>query len=158
VGGPVGAIAQNAANVLVPLTYLKFSRGAEEEADRLGLQYMWAAGYDPTAMLSFFEKLKAREKKEPGTLAKVFSTHPATGKRIEKARALLIRFPERSEYTLSTSEFSTVKERLGSLVNQRRLEGDRGAPTLKRKPKDVNDEEKSPPSLKRKPADPDERP
>src|ERR1041385_7785903 len=67
VGGPVGMIAQNAFNILVPLTFLKFSRGAEEEADRLGLQYMWASGYDPTAMLSFFEKLKSKEKKDPGT-------------------------------------------------------------------------------------------
>ena len=103
VGGPLGAIAQNAANILVPMTFLKFSRNAEAEADRLGLQYMWAAGYDPTSLLSFFEKLKAKEKKAPGALAKVFSTHPATGDRIDKARELLTRFPEREEYTISTS-------------------------------------------------------
>jgi predicted Zn-dependent protease len=161
VGGPLGAIVQNAANILVPLTFLKFSRGAEEEADRLGLQYMWAAGYDPTAMLGFFEKLKAKEKKEPGTLAKVFSTHPATGNRIEKARALLTRFPERDEYMVSTSDFGAVKEKLLAVTNQSKLEsGDKGGPTLKRKPTlkrgdgDASDEEGAPgkPTLKRKPS------
>ncbi|MFP5262920.1 MAG: M48 family metallopeptidase [Blastocatellia bacterium] len=161
VGGPLGAIVQNAANILVPLTFLKFSRGAEEEADRLGLQYMWAAGYDPTAMLGFFEKLKAKEKKEPGTLAKVFSTHPATGNRIEKARALLTRFPERDEYMVSTSDFGAVKEKLLAVTNQSKLEsGDKGGPTLKRKPTlkrgggDASDEESAPgkPTLKRKPS------
>ncbi|HYP28011.1 MAG TPA: M48 family metallopeptidase [Blastocatellia bacterium] len=157
IGGPVGMIVQNAANILVPMTFLKFSRGAEEEADRLGLQYMWAAGYDPTAMLSFFEKLKAKEKKEPGTLAKIFSTHPTTGNRIGKARGLLERFPDREEYTISTSEFSGVKQRLLSLTNQNSLgNGDKGAPTLKRKPtlkRDSDTEgetDREKPTLKRK--------
>ncbi len=159
VGGPIGAIVQNAANILVPLTFLKFSRGAEEEADRLGLQYMWAAGYDPTAMMSFFEKLKAKEKKEPGTLAKVFSTHPTTGNRIEKARALLARFPEKEEYTLSTSEFNAVKERLLAVTNQSKLDS-AGSPTLKKKPTlkrnpdadgSDSDSDNGKPTLKRKP-------
>jgi predicted Zn-dependent protease len=158
VGGPLGTIVQNAANILVPLTFLKFSRGAEEEADRLGLQYMWASGYDPTSMLSFFEKLKAKEKKAPGALAKVFSTHPATGDRIDKARLLLTRFPERDEYTVSTSEFSVVKQKLLAIINQNNL-GNTGkaAPTLKRKPSrgsgngNEDESEKDPPTLKRKP-------
>jgi predicted Zn-dependent protease len=157
VGGVPGLIVQNAANILVPLSFLKFSRGAEEEADRLGLQYMWAAGYDPTAMLSFFEKLKSKEKKAPGTLAKVFSTHPTTGKRLDKAR-LLVRFPERDEYTVSTSEFGGIKEKLLAITNQQTLmKGEGGAPTLKRKPtlkRDPDsgeDSEKDPPTLKRKP-------
>jgi len=157
VGGPVGALVQNAANLLVPMTYLKFSRGAEEEADRLGLQYMWNAGYDPTAMLTFFEKLKRQEGKDPGKLAKVFSTHPATGKRIEKARSLLARFPERGEYTVSTSEFENVKNKLLGLSNQHGLEGGSKAPSLKRNPatkqdgSDSDEPDKSPPTLKRKP-------
>lgn len=154
-GGVPGLIAQNAAGILVPLTFLKFSRGAEEEADRLGLQYMWAAGYDPAELLSFFERLKAKEKKEPGSLAKVFSTHPTTGKRVEKAKGLLARFPERDEYTVNTSEFESVKERLFHITNQSKLDGRTGAPTLRRKPtlkRRTDDEsEKSPPTLKRKP-------
>ena len=154
VGGPVGALVQNAANVLVPLSYLKFSRGAEEEADRLGLQYMWNAGYDPTSMLSFFEKLKAQEGKDPGKLAKLFSTHPATGKRIHSARALLSRFPDRGEYTVSTSEFNETKNRLLALTHQHKIgSGGGGPPTLKRKPASTEDGgDKDPPTLKRNPA------
>ena len=154
VGGPVGALVQNAANVLVPLSYLKFSRGAEEEADRLGLQYMWNAGYDPTSMLSFFEKLKAQEGRDPGKLAKLFSTHPATGKRINNARALLARFPDRGEYTVSTSEFNETKNKLLALTHQRKIgSGGGGPPTLKRKPSSTEDGgDKDPPTLKRNPA------
>jgi predicted Zn-dependent protease len=157
VGGPLGAIVQNAANILVPLTFLKFSRGAEEEADRLGLQYMWAAGYDPTQMLNFFEKLKSKEKKEPGTLAKVFSTHPTTGSRLDKARKLLGRFPDRDEYVVSTSEFGAVKEKLLAITNQSKLGTDDSAPTLKRKPSRDNSDgseesDRDKPTLKRKPS------
>ncbi len=157
IGGPLGAIAQNVANIAVPLTFLKFSRGAEEEADRLGLQYMWAAGYDPAAILSFFERLKAKEGKEPGKLAKVFSTHPATSDRLEKARALLTRFPDRDEYTVTTSEFNLVKQKLLSIVNQKSLDKTDKAPTLKRKPArdnstgDTDNSDKDRPTLKRKP-------
>lgn len=157
VGGPLGAIVQNAASILVPLTFLKFSRGAEEEADRLGLQYLWAAGYDPTEMLSFFEKLKAKEKKEPGTLVKVFSSHPTTGKRLEKARTLLTRFPEREEYQISSSEFNQIKDKLLALTNQQKLVmGEKSGPTLKRKPSSEGDDpggesEKNKPTLKRAP-------
>ena len=157
VGGPVGVLVQNAASILVPLSFLRFSRGAEEEADRLGLQYMWASGYDPTSMLSFFEKLKAREKRKPGTLEKLFSTHPATGDRIQKAQQLLVRFPERDEYTISTSEFNDVKTKLVTLTAQAKLNSE-GGPTLRRKPTlKRNDpdapeaEPKDKPTLKRKP-------
>ncbi|MFL6276799.1 MAG: M48 family metallopeptidase [Blastocatellia bacterium] len=157
VGGPLGAIAQNAVNILVPLSFLKFSRGAEEEADLLGLQYMWASGYDPTSMLSFFEKLKTKEKKKPGTLEKIFSTHPATGDRIQKAHQMLVRFPDRDEYTISTSEFNDVKAKLLAITNQAKLNGD-GSPTLRHKPTlkrndgdQPNAEPKDKPTLRRKP-------
>jgi predicted Zn-dependent protease len=159
VGGPLGAIVNNAVSILVPLTFLKFTRGAEEEADRLGLQYMWAAGYDPTSMMSFFEKLKSKEKRKPGTIEKVFSTHPATGDRIEKARKLLVRFPEREEYTVSTSDFNAVKDRMIAITNQSKLQsGESAGPSLKRKPTlkrgdtdGSDDTEKDKPTLKRKP-------
>jgi predicted Zn-dependent protease len=119
---------------------------------------MWASGYDPTSLLSFFEKLKVKEKKAPGALAKVFSTHPATGDRIDKARVLLTRFPEREEYTISTSEFGLVKQKLLAIVNQNNLtKNEKAAPTLKRKPSrgssdgSDGDSDKAPPTLKRKP-------
>src|SRR5579862_1868769 len=65
-------------NFAIPMTFLKFTRDEEREADYLGIQYMYKAGYDPNALVSFFEKVETDEKKEPGTIPKVFSTHPPT--------------------------------------------------------------------------------
>ena len=134
-GGWAGMIVQNVAGLAVPLTFLKFSRGAEKEADRLGAQYMWAAGYDPNAMISFFEKLQSKEKKKPGTLAKIFSSHPINGDRIVEVQSLVAKFPERGEYQISSSEFNDVKARLMSATASRRSTTDEARrPTLKRRP------------------------
>lgn len=153
----------------------KFSRGAEEEADVLGAQYMWAAGYDPHSLVTFFEKLQAKEKKKPGTMAKIFSTHPIVGDRIDKVNALVARFPDRPEYTLSTSEFNRVKNRLVAFTNARAgrtghgeasAEQDSKRPTLKRRqpapPGDADaDQEQKPverPTLRRRPDSNDQTP
>jgi beta-barrel assembly-enhancing protease len=140
-GGIGGFAIRQAAGLAVPLTFLKFSRGAEEEADRLGAQYMWAAGYDPHAMVTFFEKLEAKEKKKPGTIAKAFSTHPMTSDRIKKVGNLVARFPDKQEYEISSSEFASVKSHLIS-VNAARRPGDErgGRPTLKRRPVPTSDD------------------
>jgi predicted Zn-dependent protease len=118
-GGWGGFGARQAASLLIPMGFLQFSRSAENEADMLGAQYMWACGYDPHALASFFEKLQAKDKKKPGTLARIFSTHPMTADRITSVNSLIARFPDRSEYTLNTSEFNQVKSRLISLTNAR---------------------------------------
>src|SRR5581483_10270773 len=77
-GGPiVSNVLYNGGGFFEGMAFLKFSRGAEEEADKLGVQYMWAAGYDPGAMATMFEKLEAKNKKKPGTIAKLFADHPA---------------------------------------------------------------------------------
>src|ERR1700728_2537926 len=100
-------------NFAIPLTFLKFSRADEAEADYLGLQYMYKAGYDPNSFVSFFEKVQADEKKQPGTIPKVFSTHPPTPDRIVKAQnEIATILPARDEYIVTTSEFDTVKRRL----------------------------------------------
>ena len=97
----------------IPMTFLKFTRVDEAEADYLGLQYMYKAGYDPNAFVSFFEKVQADEKKQPGTIPKVFSTHPPTPDRIVKAQnEIATILPAREEYIVTTSEFDTVKRRL----------------------------------------------
>ena len=114
----------------------------EEEADKLGVQYMWAAGYDPNAMATMFEKLEAKNKKKPGSIAKLFMDHPAPADRRASAIALAARFPERDEYIISTSEFQRVKGRLLRLSNARASstgaiagsdDGTPGRPTLKRR-------------------------
>ncbi len=145
-GGLGGFVIQQAAGIALPLTFLKFSRGAEKEADRLGAQYMWASGYDPNALITFFEKLQAQERRKPGTLEKIFSTHPMTGDRISEVRELIVRFPDRGEYQLSTSEFKTVKSRLIGFSaasrpgNSPGNSGDDKRPVLKRRPRDASDD------------------
>jgi predicted Zn-dependent protease len=142
-GGPIlSNVLYNGGGLLEGLTFLKFTRGAEEEADRLGVQYMWAAGYDPNAMATMFEKLEAKNKKKPGTISKLFATHPAPPERRAAAIALAARFPEREEYVISSSEFQRVKNRLLRLSNARASssgaiasgdDGTPGRPTLKRR-------------------------
>ena len=155
-GGGIGYAVQSAAQILVPMGFLKFSRNAENEADLLGAQYMWAAGYDPAAMAEFFRKLDGKEKKKPGTLAKVFRTHPLTSDREVKVAELVARFPDKNEYVVTTSEFDRVKARLISITNAPQGTGAPGQqgpqkPTLKRRqPTDVN----NPPD----PMDPNNRP
>jgi predicted Zn-dependent protease len=139
-GGIPGLIYQSTAGLGLTALFLKFSRGAEEEADRLAAQYLWAAGYDPGAMSTMFEKLNTKNKKKPGFISRAFSTHPQTPDRLEASRALVARFPEREEYVLSTSEFQRVKARMLRLSNARAStvgditdeEGNR-RPTLKRR-------------------------
>ncbi|HEV8588469.1 MAG TPA: M48 family metalloprotease [Pyrinomonadaceae bacterium] len=142
-GGVIGNVLYNAGGLIEGLSFLKFSRGAEEEADKLGVQYMWAAGYDPNAMATMFEKLEAKNKKKPGTIAKLFATHPAPPDRRASAIALAARFPERDEYVISSSEFMRVRNRLLRLSNARATsagaiagagdDGTPGRPTLKRR-------------------------
>ena len=135
VGGGIGYAVRSAAGLGLPLTFLSFSRGFESEADYLGLQYMYKAGYDPNAFVQFFEKLQAREKKKPGTLAKAFATHPQTPDRISKSQEEISRIlPARQQYVVTTSEFADVKSRLASLENRRKVVDDKpgNKPSLRR--------------------------
>lgn len=138
-GGPiVSTVLQNGGGILAGLAMLKFSRGAEEEADRLGVQYLYASGYDPTAMATMFEKLASKNKKKPGSFAKLFTTHPQSLDRRDSSLALVARFPEREEYVISTSEFQKVKKHLERSSNAKATIGidvDEGEskPTLKRR-------------------------
>ena len=137
-GGPVGYVVSEVAGLAVPLTYLKFSRDAEREADLLGLEYDYATGYDPQAFVQFFEKLNI-EKKKPNRIAKAFATHPMNVERIEAAQDEIRKYlPDRPEYIVDTSEFESVKSRLASLENGRRLGGKPSEPgkpvLLKRAP------------------------
>src|SRR5579864_7013201 len=135
VGGGIGYAIRSVAGLALPMTFLSFSRGFESEADYLGLQYMYKAGYDPNAFVQFFEKLQAREKKKPGTLAKAFATHPQTPDRISKSQEEISRIlPARQQYIVTTSEFADVKSRLTSLENRRKVVDDKpgNKPSLRR--------------------------
>jgi hypothetical protein len=111
-----------AVQLAVPITFLKFSRDFEAQADYLGVQYMYKSGYDPQAFISFFEKIQALEKRKPGLVAKAFSDHPQTPDRILRSQQEIARIlPARDEYTVTTSEFDDVKARLARIENKRRL-------------------------------------
>jgi Zn-dependent protease with chaperone function len=133
--GWAGYAIYQGMNFAIPLTFLKFTRDQEREADYLGLQYMYKAGYDPNAFVSFFEKVEALEKKQPGTIPKVFSTHPPTPDRIESAqKEIQTILPARSEYIVTTSEFDTVKRRLMAIeMNQKISDKDPSKPQLRKK-------------------------
>ena len=127
---------RQAASVLIPIAFLQFSKAQEREADMLGLQYMYKAGYDPTSFIDFFEKLASKEKRKPGTMAKLFSSHPPTGERIEMAQKNIGEMLEaKPEYVVTTSEFNDVKSRLTLLAGRRKVDPqDPNRPKLKRAP------------------------
>ena len=135
-GGWTGYAIRQGAGLAIPMGFLNFSRGFEREADYLGLQYLYKTGYDPTSFVDFFEKIQSMEKKKPGTVSKVFSTHPMTDDRIKAAQdeiqKILVAKPE---YVVNTSEFNDVRNRLAMLHNHRKVESeDPNRPRLRRAP------------------------
>jgi beta-barrel assembly-enhancing protease len=135
IGGGIGYGIYEAAGLGLPMTFMKFQRNFEAEADYLGLQYMYKTGYDPQAFISFFEKIQAKEKKKPGTIAKAFASHPQTPDRIAASqREIETILPARPQYIVSTSEFDDVKARLASIENRHKIieEKDGSKPSLRR--------------------------
>jgi predicted Zn-dependent protease len=176
-GGPiVSQVLYNGGGILAGLAQLKFSRGAEEEADMLGVEYLYASGYDPTGMSTMFEKLASKNKKKPGAVAKLFSTHPQSIDRRDASLALVARFPEKEEYVISTSEFQRVKAHLLKVSNAKANvtadydDQDNSKPTLKRRQPESTDAPDStsttgessssdkPPQLKKKDGQPEPSP
>jgi predicted Zn-dependent protease len=133
-GGWAGYGLYEGLNLAIPIGYLKFNRDNEREADFLGLQYMYKAGYDPNAFVAFFEKIEAEERHHPGSIPKVFSTHPPTPERIQKAQEEIATIlPARDEYIVTTSEFDLVKARLRRIENRNKLQESKSSdkPTLR---------------------------
>jgi predicted Zn-dependent protease len=134
-GGWAGYGLYEGLNLAIPMSFLKFSRDNEREADFLGLQYMYKAGYDPNAFVSFFEKIEAEERRHPGSIPKVFATHPPTPDRVQKAQEEIATIlPARDEYVVTTSEFDLVKSRLRRIENKNKLDDKKSAgdkPTMR---------------------------
>lgn len=133
-GGVAGFGIRQAAGFLIPMQFLQFSRKAEGEADYLGVQYLYKTGYDPGAAVSFFEKLQAKETARPGSISKMFSTHPPTGDRIENTKkSIEAVLPDREEYVVTTSEFNKIRTLLAQLENRAPSQEEANKPSLKRK-------------------------
>lgn len=136
IGGGIGYAARMGASLLIPTTFMKFSRGFEAEADYLGLQYAYKTGYDPQGLLNMFEKTEALEKKKPGSLSKLFASHPQTPDRVSASEKEIANvLPPRESYIVNTSEFDDVKARLAALENRRKLDDsnkDGKRPSLRR--------------------------
>ena len=149
-GGWTGYAVRQGAGAGIPLGFLNFERRFESEADLLGIQYMYKAGYDPTAAVDLFERMLSLEKRKPGTLARVFNTHPLTGDRLLQTQKNIAQMlPSRPEYVVTTSEFNDVRSRLRQAPKR---EGDPSRPRLRRaRPAGTSDEDSEErPTLKRR--------
>lgn len=136
-GGWAGLAARQAATAAAPLALFHFSRAFETEADLLGIQYLWKAGYDPDASVDMFERVESTEKRLPGSVSKLFRTHPLTADRIEKTQKNIDELlPSRQDYVVNTSEYEDVRARLYSLTAPKKPGKDENRPTLLRKPYD----------------------
>jgi predicted Zn-dependent protease len=112
-GGWAGMVARQGAGLVIPMTFLSFSRRDESEADYLGLQYMYAAGYDPNGAINIFERMEALNRRQPGRVSRLFSTHPMDTDRIRKAQTEIQQIlPARETYVVTTSEYHDIRARL----------------------------------------------
>jgi predicted Zn-dependent protease len=153
IGGWPGYAAYQGASLAVPLTFLKFSRGFEDEADMLGVQYLYKAGYDPTAFVTFLERMDALEKTRPGSISQLFKSHPKLTSRIESVQRHVQGFDSQPQYAVTSSAFNDVKLALAQNLNRRAAAP--AGPTLRRQPKSPDGSDNTPdsderPTLKRR--------
>jgi predicted Zn-dependent protease len=146
-GGVAGLAVRQATSLLTPMAFFHFSRAFETEADLLGIQYLWKTGYDPMASIDMFERVESTERKRPGSVSKLFRTHPLTPDRIEKTQKNIDQLlPIQAEYVLNTSEYEAVRERLAMLTAQRKADTrEANRPTLRRAPGEVTGETEAAP-------------
>lgn len=136
-GGPAAMFLRQAVDIAVPMSYLKFSRDAEREADLLGIEYDYASGYDPEEFVKLFEKLEVTERKKKGFLDKAFSTHPMTDDRIKRAQKEITEYlPDRNDYVIDTSDFQEVRQRVAELTDRRKIDLGNVTPVLHRRHSD----------------------
>ena len=131
-GGWTGYAVRQVAGFGVPMTFLSFSRHDESEADYLGVQYMYSAGYDPNGAVSVFEKMEALERQKPGVISRAFATHPMDSDRIANTEKEIDRIlPARPQYVVSTSDYKSIRDRLIAQQNQRKAKQPEDQPRLR---------------------------
>ncbi len=131
-GGIPGIVARQAVTLVVPMAFLNLSREFETEADLLGVEYLWKAGYDPDASVDLFEEIESTERRQHRKVATLFRNHPATPDRIEKTQKNIdTLLPRRDTYVVNTSEYEEVRARLYDLPGSHPANSD-GTPRLNR--------------------------
>ncbi len=111
--GITGALARQLGPLGLPLGVFHFSRAFEGEADLLGVQYLFAAGYDPRAAVDLLERIEAAERKRGGTVSRLYETHPATADRIHKVEKAIARLKTGDVLlAINTSEYEEIRRRL----------------------------------------------
>ncbi len=106
-----GALQQLAAQLAAGGAMARYSRAAEDEADKLGLTYMNSAGYNPRGMVTMFQKLMAQGRSRPDAVSQFFSTHPLTEDRIRKTENRIPQLAQRST-ALDDQGFQNLKARV----------------------------------------------
>jgi Zn-dependent protease with chaperone function len=113
--GTAASIGQTTANMVANGIFMKFSREAEREADRLGVRMLNDARLQPRGMVSFFDKLAGLQKSQPNVVQKFFSSHPSPAERSQNVSDLIAALPAASELPADSPEFQDVKKRLAAL-------------------------------------------
>lgn len=156
-GGLAGIGINQGANFGIPAIFSKFSRNFEAQADYLGIQYAYKAGYDPNGMVNFFEKLNALIQKRPGFSMKLYGDHPQPPDRVAKSQEEISKIlPPREQYIVDTSDFEMVKKRLALIMKHRLPKDEKGneTPELRRTVEDKKSDQKDDdrPVIKRNPS------
>jgi beta-barrel assembly-enhancing protease len=116
VGGWAGSLAQMGISIGAGGVFTKYSRDAETEADMVGAQIIYDAGYNPNAMVTFFQKLKAQQGGGGGP--SFLASHPDPGNRAKNVASILSRFPAKQYASGDSPEFVAAKNALSNISTE----------------------------------------
>jgi Peptidase family M48 len=143
-GGAIGSVMGAVGGLGMNVLFLKYSRDMESQADLVGTQILHDAGYNPRAMVEFFEKIQAQSK---GNASQFLSDHPNPGNRISNVQHEIEKLngalPNPKE---NTPEFQTVKNDLANLPGP--IRSGRGGASNRRPTVTRNDGLPDPPSIR----------
>jgi predicted Zn-dependent protease len=97
------------------------------EADQLGVQYTWRAGFDPRGFVTFFDKMASQERYVKS--ASFFRTHPPFFDRIVTTFSEIEYLPPKEDLQVDSTNFSAAKQRAAALLSKQKIE-DKNRPTL----------------------------